>query len=134
MMMSTSVEDEVKATVRVVLNGTEVGRHTVSEQCAFKHVDLEIPATLLRCKPKMNTISVEYVEADSNASYWLKGVRVVPKVLPLGAPEVIENIPLRHVGRYSDGTEHSHKAEHGITHKPLRGTAAAFSLNRIMGC
>lgn len=131
---SISSDDEASATVRVVINGTEIGTHTVSEQCAFKHVDLFIPSSLLRCKPKMNTILVEYIEAESTASYWLKEVRVVPKILPLANFEVVENIPLRHVGRSSHGMDHAHKGEHGSTHKPRRGTAAAFSLDRIMGC
>lgn len=112
--------DAVSANAHVLLNGEEIGTHHLAELCVFGWTDIHLPARLLRKKPQMNTLAVEYVAENSNAAYWLKSVRIVPTVLPMqDSPPKEENVPLRHVrlpnhdasfhGAFGDHDSHVHK-------------------------
>lgn len=92
--MAAPGNDEAKAAVRLVLNGVHVATHTADGMCRFDMDDFELPANLLRAN---NTLAVEFDGPASDAEYWLKAVRVVPKGLPFAPEEPIEDVPLRHV-------------------------------------
>ena len=126
--LAAEAVDDVCATFRVLLNGTAVATRSVDELCAFKSFEIALPARLLRRKPQMNTLCVEYVSGSSTAALWLREVHMVAAVLPLNDAPRFENVPLRHVGRSV------HEAAVGLSKRARNIDSAYPSFTRIRGC
>lgn len=105
---SASAGDAVYANARILLNGELIATHHLNKLCTFSWIDVKLPANLLRIKPQMNTLTVEYDAGASNAAYWLMSVRLVPAMLPMPEkPSAEENVPLRHVKLSSHDAMHA---------------------------
>lgn len=71
-----------EARVSIKLNNITVVDKCAPEGFVFSTLDVPLPPDILRTKPRMNTLVIEY-HRSSTAPYWLKEVQIVPAILPL---------------------------------------------------
>lgn len=70
------------ARARVKLNETIIEDVCLNAGETFETVQVLIEPHLLRTKPSMNTVTIEY-DRQSSAAYWVREVLIVPTIMPM---------------------------------------------------